>query len=218
MITTSADRGATGSAPGASRHGTCPGDVRENYHREDMLIENLHLPAHHDEIDPGRVIVVGGLPGTGKTTLSRALVPELRAAYLRVDVVETPLERAGVSVGPLGYEIVRDVARSNVRLGVSVVVDLVNPLPITRRIWRDLAAETGADLVVLECYLPDPDEHRRRVQQRRPDIEGHIVPTWDDVVSREYAPWDADRDGQRVRIDMTDPSAGLANARSALGQ
>ncbi len=166
--------------------------------------------------DPLRLIVVGGLPGTGKTTLSRALVLELRAAYLRVDVVETALERAGVSVGALGYEIVSEVARSNLERGVSVVVDLVNPLPVTRRIWRDLASRAGAELVVFECHLPDADEHRRRVQRRTPDIEGQVVPTWSDVVNREYAPWDDARDGARVRIDMTDTSAGVEKARSAL--
>ncbi|MFO7481079.1 AAA family ATPase, partial [Oceanibaculum nanhaiense] len=31
------------------------------------------------------LIVFGGLPGTGKTTLSRALADRLRAVYLRID-------------------------------------------------------------------------------------------------------------------------------------
>lgn len=36
----------------------------------------------------------------------------MRAAYLRVDVVETPLVRAGPHVGPFGDEIVRELAAS----------------------------------------------------------------------------------------------------------
>lgn len=68
---------------------------------------------------------------------------EQRAVYLRVDVLETPLTRARIDVGPLGYEIVRELAASNLAMGLPVVVDLVNPLPATRRIWTDLLTELG---------------------------------------------------------------------------
>jgi hypothetical protein len=35
----------------------------------------------------------------------------------------------------------------------------------------------------------DVDEHRRRVESRVSDIPGHRLPTWDEVMSREYVPW-----------------------------
>lgn len=163
-----------------------------------------------------RLVVVSGLPGTGKTTLARALVNQSKAAYLRVDVIETPLILAGVEVGGLGYEIVREVAQSNLALGVDVVVDLVNPLPVTRRMWPRLAGEVGARLVVFECQVVDESEHRRRVEGRATDLVGHVVPTWDEVVNRDYVPWDEHRDGPRVLVDMTDAAEGLACALSAL--
>lgn len=163
-----------------------------------------------------RLVVVSGLPGTGKTTLSAALVPAVQAVYLRVDVVETPLLRSGVTVGPLGYEIVHELARSNLSLGRDVIVDLVNPLPVTRQLWPRLAAETAARLVVLECQVPNEDEHRRRVEARAADLIGQVVPTWEDVAGREYLPWDEERDGPRLVIDMTDTNAGVRCALAAL--
>lgn len=158
------------------------------------------------------LIVVAGPPGTGKTTLATALAEHLRAAYLRVDVVETPLMRAGIDVGPLGYEIVQQLAASNLAIDTTTVVDLVNPLPETREMWPALVAGTDAELVVFECVLRDVDEHRRRVEGRVPDLPGQVVPTWQDVVEREYVPWDEQRDGARYVIDTSDAASAVAQA------
>lgn len=163
-----------------------------------------------------RVIVVCGMPGSGKTTLASALAARLPAAFLRVDVVETPLILAGIDVGPLGYQVVQEVAASNLVLGIEVVIDLVDPWPQTRRLWRELAARCAATLIVLERVLPDPAEHRRRVEARHPDLRGQVVPTWDEVTSRHYVPWDEERDGPRTVVDMTDTAAALAAVQSRL--
>lgn len=38
-------------------------------------------------------------------------------------------------------------------------------------------------------------------------MDGQVVPTWKEVVERDYEPRDSDRDGPRTRIDMTDAGA-----------
>ena len=46
------------------------------------------------------LIVVGGLPGTGKTTISRRLA--LAAAHLRIDLIEQVIRDSGALRGAVG--------------------------------------------------------------------------------------------------------------------
>ena len=139
------------------------------------------------------LIVFGGLPGTGKTTLSRALTRRLQATYLRVDAIEQRLKAAGLAVGATGYAVAQDLALENLKLDRTVVVDCVNPVLASRAGWRETALRSAARLVEIEIVCGDPAEHRRRVEGRVADIAGLVLPSWDDVVHRAYEPWDRDR-------------------------
>ncbi|MFY3386800.1 AAA family ATPase [Paracidovorax sp. MALMAid1276] len=142
------------------------------------------------------LIVFSGLPGTGKTTLAQALAAARGAAYLRIDAIEQALCTVGggrAPAGPEGYRVAYALAESNLRLGLAVVADCVNPLEVTRAAWRDVARRAGAPLVEVEVVCPDRAEHRRRVEGRRADLPGHVLPTWASVLSHEYAPWQGER-------------------------
>lgn len=135
--------------------------------------------------------IFGGLPGTGKTALSQQLAQELGAVYLRIDTIEHALRESGIAVnGPQGYVVAYRVAGDNLRLGLEVVADSVNPLRITRAAWRDVARRAGVPFVEIEVICSDPAEHRRRVESRRADIPGFTLPSWEAVANREYEPWD----------------------------
>ncbi len=137
------------------------------------------------------LIVFGGLPGSGKTTLARELARRLSAMYLRIDSVEQAILASQLlpDVGPSGYFVCYSVAADNLKLGLTVIADSVNPLVITRDAWIDVAKTTGSAYVEIEVICSDPVEHRRRVQSRKPDISGHRLPSWQDVLDREYEPW-----------------------------
>jgi predicted kinase len=143
------------------------------------------------------LVVLSGLPGTGKTTIAQRLARELAAVYLRIDSIEQALRGAERPVEGEGYDVARAVAGDNLRLGSIVVADCVNPWPLTRDQWRSVAEQAGKPVFDVEIVCSDAVEHRRRVETRVADITGHRVQTWQEVVERDYRAWD----GQRIVID-----------------
>jgi len=135
------------------------------------------------------LIVLSGLPGVGKTAISRELARAIGAVHLRIDSIEQAMRAAGWRVEGQGYEVAHAVAEDNLALGRTVIADCVNPWPLTRDAWRSVAQRAGVRIVEVEVVCSDLAEHRRRVESRTPDIEGHELPTWLDVVARDYRPW-----------------------------
>ena len=141
------------------------------------------------------LIIFAGLPGIGKTTIARALARQLGAVHLRIDSIEQAIRatRAAEPVDDAGYRVAHAVAEDNLRIGRTVIADSVNPLTLTRNAWLRVAARSGVQHVEVEVVCSDPQEHRRRVEARPPDIPGFALPTWTDVIARKYHPWDRDR-------------------------
>jgi predicted kinase len=139
------------------------------------------------------LIIFGGLPGTGKTTIARELAGQLGAMHIPIDSIEQAILDSGLMNRPIneaGYLVAYAIAEDNLRIGRTVIADSVNSLPITRDAWLEVAKRAQVNAVEIEVKCSDTNEHRRRVEKRIPDIPRRKLPTWQEVITREYHPWD----------------------------
>jgi predicted kinase len=142
------------------------------------------------------LIIFGGLPGTGKTTIARELASQLGAVYLRIDSVEQAIRDSDSSGAPMddrGYRVAYAVAEDNLGIGRTVIADCVNPLQLTRDSWIGVARRAQVRAVEVEVVCSDALEHRRRVETRATDVAELKPLAWQEVVDRQYDPWNRER-------------------------
>jgi len=158
-------------------------------------------------LDAGRVrlVLVGGLPGTGKSTLAAALADDLGSVLLRSDVIRKQLVGVDPTVpapAPVGeglyephrtaltYRTLLEQAAAALGRGESVVLDAT----WSRQRWRAeataVADAAAADLVQLRCEAPT-ELTRRRLATRA--VEGSDASDADqavaDAMARAADPW-----------------------------
>ena len=150
---------------------TAAGDAREL----------LGVARRHLEVGAVRLVLVGGLPGTGKSTLAAGLADALGATVIRSDMVRKELaglrpdEPAAADFGagiytPDATEATYREAlrRTEVALGLGEIVVLDASWGSDR--WRSeartVAGATASELAELRCSVA-PDTAARRMRRRR---------------------------------------------------
>jgi predicted kinase len=145
-----------------------------------------------------KVIVVSGLPGSGKSTIAEDIAHTLQLPIFSVDPIESSIIKSGIrrsfETGLAAYLVAETLAEEQLRLGLSVVIDAVNPVQAARDMWRNLSDKHKASLIIIECVL-DRDLHKKRIESRVRNIHGIPEVTWTDVENRraEYLDWEEER-------------------------
>jgi predicted kinase len=136
------------------------------------------------------LIILGGLPATGKTTIARLLAARIGAVHLRIDTIEEAIFAARPSQterGPEGYLVAYGIADDNLKLGLTVIADCVNALNITREAWRSVAVRAARPAVEIEVTCSDAEAHRHRLEARE---HGPHKLRWQAIVDRRYDHWE----------------------------
>lgn len=129
----------------------------------------LALAATHLEAARVRLVLLGGLPGTGKSTLAVGLAERTGAVLVRSDVTRKELAHLptaqrtgdrygeglyGASSTDAVYERLAEVAGVHLESGESVILDASWARASHRQVAECLARATASDLIQLRCEAP----------------------------------------------------------------
>ena len=143
-------------------------------------------------LDAPTLICFSGLPGVGKTTIAKLLASILKTPYLRIDTIEQAILKSSIKpndIGDAGYQVAYSIAKDNLASKQSIISDSVNPYMTIRDRWLTIVQETKARIIEVEIICSDVKIHKMRVENRLPDIEGHLLPKWEEVIEFNYSKW-----------------------------
>lgn len=107
---------------------------------------------------PPTLVMLAGVPGTGKTTLAYALAQTLRWPVLDKDLLNGVLLDAGLhqpQAGPLTYELLLTLCHDLVvRQQQSIILDTAGRLPFILQRAQTIAQAAHGQLRLIRCVAP----------------------------------------------------------------
>lgn len=150
-------------------------------------------------------VVMRGFPGTGKSTIARAVAAALRAPLIDRDVIrQKAVDVFGDNpgIGRFSYELMFALCKEQLRLGLGVVVDT----PLTYRDTYDqclaLAETFEIPMLVVHCQCP-PDVQKRRLEGRKGMVSAFQITSWEEWL--RWKPRFEDFDDNGCVIDTSNP-------------
>jgi uncharacterized protein len=162
------------------------------------------------------VVAIGGLSGTGKTSMARAIAAELGWHVIAADAVRQTLFGAAKQPASYGegvytaeanlltYQKMIDEGRALLREGDGVILDATFRYATERDAARRMAQEAGAEWRLIECRLA-PERVRARLIKRAVRQEGFSDASWDTYLRQRatYEPLCSEKDSECLVLETS---------------
>ena len=135
-----------------------------------------------------------GVPGSGKTTLSQALVPNCRCVYLDNNFIadaffpDTRMAEEYKALARNIYDALYAIVEANLKLGNSVLLDVPHVTHMQRPEWQahiqSIAANGNAQLCIVRCYCTERVLWER-LTGRAENRDKWKLDNWTEFLSRE---------------------------------
>jgi predicted kinase len=169
-----------------------------------------------------QVVVMAGLPGTGKSTIAEVVGNRLGVPIVSVDPIESAILGAGIDrdqpTGLAAYLVAETIAEAVLAGGAGVIIDAVNAVGPAREQWVKLASRQEVPVRFIEVVCSDPELHRRRLEARNRELEHLDEPSWHAVEQSidEWETWSGpSATVPRITLDSVEPLG--VNVEQALG-
>jgi aminoglycoside phosphotransferase family enzyme/predicted kinase len=183
------------------------------------------------QLEQGRVrlVLVGGLPATGKSTLAAGMAERMPLVVLRSDVIRKEL--VGIPVGQHAvaafgegiydvagtartYQVMLDRAEVALGHGESVVLDASWTDPRWRHLARQVAERTSTDLIEIRCDAPAAVTDERMHQRFGTDDPSDATPEIAQAMVDALVDWP-----EATTLDTSGPEAAVvAQALTVVGE
>ena len=170
----------------------------------------MQAPCQTHSVGLRGFVVVGGVPGSGKTTLARPLARELRLPLVSKDTIKEALFDV-LGTGDLEWS--RRLGQAAHRVMYAIAAESQGAV-LESHFWRGLAEDDlralGSPMIQVYCRCPldlAADRYRQRATSadRHP---GHLPEHQAEEVTkawREKEPQPLDLDGELIEVDTSKP-------------
>lgn len=159
-----------------------------------------------------QLVVMAGLPGTGKSTIAEVIGNRVGLPVVSVDPIESAILSAGIDsdqpTGLAAYLVAETIAEAVLTGGAGVIVDAVNAVEPARDQWVRLAARQNVPARFIEVVCSDPELHRTRLANRGRELPHFAEPTWHAVEQSidEWESWSGSSAAvPRITLDSVQP-------------
>ncbi len=151
------------------------------------------------------VVVMRGYPGTGKSTIARAIAKALHAPLIDRDVIrQTGVDIFGEhpEIGRFAYEMMFALTREQLSVGISVVVDSPLTYRTTYEELRRIANDAHVPMLVVHCMC-SPQVQRHRLESRKGAVSAFQITSWEDWL--QWKPRFEQFDDGGYEVDTANP-------------